>query len=106
MNDDEFENLTKSIKDKLGDEATALIADDLGLLLSDHMQINENLSSKDTQIQNLQKEKENLIKTNGNLLQQVAVQFSNNSNIEETNDKPKQEFSFKNCFDEKGKFLN
>lgn len=106
MNNEEFENLTNSIKDKLGNEATALIADDLGLLLSEHMATTENLNSKDKQIKNLQAEKENLIKTNGNLLQQVAVQFSNNSEKEETKDNSKQEFSFKKCFDEKGKFLN
>ena len=73
MTEKEFEKITKSIQDKLGKENTSLIADDLGKLITDNGTMNTEMKQKDEQITKLKQDKEALITTNGNLLQQVAM---------------------------------
>lgn len=107
MKKEDFEKLTNEMQEKLGKDNSMLIADSLGILISENDKMNKEILNRDTKIQKLEKDKENLITANGNLLQQVAMgidkkQVENQkSNNEET---PKQKFSFKNCFDEKGNF--
>lgn len=110
MKKEEMENLTTSIQEKLGKEASAKIADDLGKLITDNAQMNKEIENRNSQITKLKQDKENLIATNGNLLQQVAMGEDFSSNIisrsrqaGETEEK-KKPFSFKDCFDEKGNF--
>lgn len=103
MTREEHEKVINSIKEKLGDDSTGLIADDIGLLISDNMAMNETIGKKETEITRLKNDKDLLIKTNGNLLLQVGM------GEEEQEVKPEQEikkeaFSFKSIFDEKGNF--
>lgn len=108
MQTDKFNQLINGLQEKLGEEATALISDDLGILISDNTQVNQELENKNKEISNLKQDKENLIKTNGNLLQQVTMgkeeDFSFNQNKHEKKNK-KEPFSFKKQFDEKGNFI-
>ena len=107
MKKEEMENLTTSIQEKLGKEASAKIADDLGKLITDNAQMNKEIENRNSQITKLKQEKENLITTNGNLLQQVAMgedlTFLGSQNKQK--EEPKKPFSFKDCFDEKGNFI-
>ena len=109
MQTDKFNELINGVKEKLGEEATALISDDLAILISDNAQTNKDLENRDTQINTLKQDKENLIKTNGNLLQQVSVgkeeDFSLNQNKQKEKEEKKEPFSFKKQFDEKGNFI-
>lgn len=103
MTREEHEKVINSIKEKLGDDSTGLIADDIGLLISDNMAMNETIGKKETEITKLKNDKDLLIKTNGNLLLQVGM------GEEEQEVKPEQKvkketFSFKSIFDEKGNF--
>ena len=105
MTEKEFEKVTKSIQDKLGKENTSLIADDLGKLITDNGTMNADLKQRDEQIAKLKQDKEALITTNGNLLQQVAM--GNDENLINTNKKeeePPKPFDFRSAFDEKGNF--
>ena len=106
MNEKDFEKVTKSIQEKLGKENTSLIADDLGKLITDNTTMNETMRKKDEQINKLQQDKEALITTNGNLLQQVAMgDESNFINRNETkNEEPRKPLDFRSVFDEKGNF--
>ena len=107
MKKEDFEALTNSMQEKLGKEATSKIADDIGKLITDNAQMNKEIENRDNQITKLKQEKENLITTNGNLLQQVAMGedllFSGSQNKQK--EEPKKPFSFKSCFDEKGNFI-
>lgn len=109
MQTDKFNQLIDGVKEKLGEENTALISDDLAILISDNTQTNKDLEDRDKQINTLKQDKENLIKTNGNLLQQVSVgkeeDFSFNQNKQKENEEKKEPFSFKKQFDEKGNFI-
>ena len=106
MTEKEFEKITKSIQDKLGKENTSLIADDLGKLITDNGTMNADLKQRDERISKLEKDKEALITTNGNLLQQVAMGDDSsliNTN-EPKNEKTKKPFDYRSVFDEKGNF--
>ena len=106
MLEKEFEKLTKSIQDKLGKENTSLIADDLGKLITDNATMNETLKQKDEQISKLKQDKEVLITTNGNLLQQVAMgdEGSLTNKKEQNDEEPSKPFDYRSVFDEKGNF--
>lgn len=73
MTTEDFNKLINGMKEKLGDENTSKIADDLAILISDNANINKDLKSKDDTIQKLNTDKDTLINTNGKLLQQIAV---------------------------------
>ena len=73
MTTEDFNKLINSMKEKLGDENTSKIADDLAILISDNANINKDLETKDNTIQKLNTDKDTLINTNGKLLQQIAV---------------------------------
>ena len=106
MTEKEFEKITKSIQDKLGKENTSLIADDLGKLITDNATMNKDLKGRDERITKLEQDKEALITTNGNLLQQVAMGDENdliNKNKPKEDEQPKP-FDYRSVFDEKGNF--
>lgn len=106
MNKEMFEELTNSIQEKLGQENVSLIADDLGKLITDNAQMNEQLKSKDDTISKLKQDKEALITANGNLLQQVAMGDESEiikSKEKELEEKPKH-VDFRAMFDSKGNF--
>lgn len=103
MKKEDIEKLTNSMIEKLGEENSALIADDIGTIISDNNLMNSEIETKNNQITKLQEDKERLITTNGNLLKQIPIGFEKPKN-QEKEDK-KQDFSFKNVFDEKGNFI-
>lgn len=109
MTDEELLNITNHIEEKLGKESSAIIADDIGLLMTGNSQVQKTLQEKDSEIQKLKTANEKLILANGNLLKQVPVegktdqtkpQVSNNS--ESVN---KEGLSLSAVFDKTGKFL-
>lgn len=106
MTEKEFEKVTKSIQDKLGQENTSLIADDLGKLITDNSTMNKDLKQRDERISKLEQDKEALITSNGNLLQQVAMgdESSLINKNEPKEDEPPKPFDYRSVFDEKGNF--
>ena len=102
MTNQEFENFTKSMQEKLGKENTALIADDIAKLIMDNSLMNKEITTKQEEITKLQSDKETLMNSNVSLLQQVAVGTKpEGKQKEETENK---DFDFSSVFDEKGHF--
>lgn len=64
MTREEHEKIIGSIQEKLGSENSGLIADDLGLLITDNVSMNETIVSKNNEITQLKSDKEMLVKTN------------------------------------------
>ena len=102
MKNTEFQDKMKSIQEKIGSDASSLILDDIGLLLTDNQNMNTALVDKDKEIERLKKNNEMLQNVNGNLLMQVSMAEDPDTKPEE--DKPKQAFDFRTVFDEKGNF--
>lgn len=73
MTREEHEKIIQSIQQKIGDETSGIIADDLGLLITDNATMNETISNKENEINQLQKSKDMLAVTNNKLLQQVRI---------------------------------
>lgn len=103
MQEEDLEVITNSIKSKLGEEATALIADDLGTLITKNTQVYNAMLSKDNEITKLKDDKEKLVIANGNLLQQVPIGTSSKAPKEDV-EVEKKSFNFRSVFDEKGNF--
>lgn len=106
MKKEEMEKITNGIIEKVGKDKAGLIADDIGLLITDNANMNNSLKNKDSEIEKLKTDKENLINTNGNLLQQVAMGLEEENPYnkkQEPEEKPKA-FDFRTVFDEKRKF--
>lgn len=107
MKEKEMEELTNKMQEKLGKDAAALIADDIGLLISDAKKVNKQEEKYQADIQRLKEQKEKLIETNGNLLLQVSVAEDNisqgNKVKEEEAPKP---YDFRTAIDEFGNFIH
>lgn len=103
MQEKDFNKLTDTIQEKLGEEASK-IADDIATLITDNSATNKIIKEKDAMIEKLKADKEALIQVNGNLLQQVAM-GEEETHVNNPEEKPKREpFSFRSVFDENGNF--
>lgn len=104
MNDKEFTEITKSIEDKLEDKS-AMIADDLGRMMTGFETMQQTLKDKDSRIKELEKDKEKLVLANGNLLKQIPVTKDDGDSNDDEDNKPSYEnFDFKAALDDKGNF--
>lgn len=101
MDGTDLKKLTESIDEKLGDNS-AMIADDIGTILTGFESMNATIKSRDEEIAQLKADKEKLVLANGNLLKQIPV--SSNDDIEEDEEVTKKPFNFRDAFDEKGNF--
>lgn len=106
MTNKEMEDLTARIQEKIGKEASGLIADDLGLLISDTSKVNQEYFDRTEEITKLKEQKEKLIETNGNLLQQITMgeESPKRPQSQESEDE-EISISWNDCFDSKRKFL-
>lgn len=104
MKKEDFEKLTNGMQEKLGKENSSLIADDIGTLITDNNLMLTQIEKQQEEIEKLKTDKENLINTNGNLLQQISMGVDNKKETPKEEKTP-EKFSFKSCFDEKGNFI-
>lgn len=101
MKDEELTKISDSIKEKLGEESAALIADDLGILLTQNKEVQELISKQENEITTLKDTNEKLVLANGNLLKQVPMGKSEPVKKESSE---KKSFNFKDMFDKHGNF--
>lgn len=100
-----FDDIQASIKSKLGDENTGLIADDLANLITLNSSHEKSIKDLGDEITKLKNDKETLIQANGNLLQQVSMSNDDILNPEKPREEEKYEpFDFRSVYDEKGNF--
>lgn len=105
MKEEDLQTITNSIKEKLGEEGTALIADDLGILITKNTQALDDISNKENEISSLKSTNEKLVLANGRLLQQVPMGTVANKE-QEKEPQEKKNFNFRSCFDKNGNFKN
>ena len=101
MKNEELEVITNSIKETLGEESTALIADSLGLLMSENTSVYNSLVDKDKKIAQLEEKNNRLVNANANLLQRVPIA---NPEPKKVTEESKKKLSLNDCFDERGNF--
>ena len=103
MKDDDLQAIIDSVSEKLGKDNTALIADDMGKLITINSGVVDEMKKKDNEISRLTANNEKLITANGNLLQSIPM------GKEPKKEEPKEESSHKStnlrdCFDKNGNF--
>ena len=103
MKEKDFNELINNMQAKLGEEASGLIADDLGMLISDNKAVNDTESRYQDEIKMLKDQKEKLIATNGNLLQQISFGVEEQAK-EEVKEEPRKHIDFREFIDASGNF--
>lgn len=103
LSNEDFEKIRDNMAKKLGDENMALISDDISTLMIENNNTNTQMANKDNEISKLKTDKENLILTNGNLLQKISME-SKQEQRELEKENNKKHYSLSNAFDEKGNF--
>lgn len=103
MSDEELSKVMDSMQEKLGKENSALIADDLGVLISGNAEAQKSLKDKDSEIARLTAHNEKLILANGNLLKQIPVEHSEPKAYED--ERKAQPINLADAFDSHGRFI-
>jgi hypothetical protein len=103
MGDEELTKFLDGVQEKLGKENSALIADDLGILISSNAETQKALKDRDAKIEKLRERNEKLILANGNLLKQIPAEGSEPVSREDRSEK--KAISFNEIFDTHGNFL-
>ena len=105
MKNEDYQKKIDGMLEKVGNEAGNLILDDVGLLITDNKQMNDEIQAKDKRIEELQKMNTTLQTINGNLLQQVSMGVDDMIvDKKEDNKLTNKTFNMKDVFDEKGNF--
>ena len=104
MGDEELTKFLDGVQEKLGKENSALIADDLGILISSNAETQKALKDRDAKIEKLRERNEKLILANGNLLKQIPAEGSEPVSNRDDRGENKA-ISFNEIFDTHGKFL-
>lgn len=102
MKDEELNQLLDSIKEKIGEDVTATIADDLGSLITLNTQVRDELEKKNDEITRLQDTNNKLVSANGALLMQVPQVKKEEPKVEES--KPAY-YDYHSAFDENGNII-
>lgn len=74
MNREEYETLVNTIRDGLDDTSRALQAENFLNLISNYNDTLTNLEEREAEIKRLENEREELLKTNGKLFQQIGFE--------------------------------
>lgn len=99
-----IEEITNSIKTKLGEEESGKIADDLANLIIHDKSLNDSISNKDSEINKLKGDKDLLVQANANLLGKIPMGKADDEDFEtpKKEDNPEY-FDYRTVF-EKGRF--
>lgn len=104
MTDEELLKITSSIEEKLGDNS-AIIADDLGLLLTGNANSQKLLQDKDAEIAQLKSTNEKLVIANGNLLKQVPIEHKVEKSVTNRHEENSESsINLSDAFDKSGRF--
>lgn len=103
MTEEELNKINDSIKGKIGDEAFAMIGDDLGTIITGREVMEKDISDRDNEIAELKSKNEKLVAANAQLFKQIPVGHnSKESNYEE--ESPTKDVSLRDAFDASGNF--
>lgn len=103
MTNSEYQDKMNSIVEKIGQDASSLIMDDIAVLLTDNKNMNQQIDNEKEENKKLKARNESLMNVNANLLQQIPM--GNEEDIKPNSEEKKKEpFDYRTAFDEKRKF--
>ena len=99
-----IEDITNSIKSKLGDEESGKIADDLASLLIYEKSNIDTINENNSKIKKLQEDKDLLVQANANLLGKIPMGKADEDEFEDTRkEENPQYFDYRSVF-QNGRF--
>ena len=103
MTEEELNKINDSIKGKIGDEAFAMIGDDLGTIITGREVMEKDIHDRDSEIADLKSKNEKLVAANAQLFKQIPVGHNSkeDSDIDES---PTKNVRLKDAFDASGNF--
>lgn len=104
MTDEDITKFTDSIVEKLGEENSAIIADDIGTLITLNSNAQKAYNESQAEVERLKSVNEKLVVTNGNLLKQVPVEHKSKSEKTSDEDEAVKPISLSDAFDKYGRF--
>ena len=104
MKEEILKDITSSMSEKLGEENSSIIADDIGKLITANTQTIETINSLESKISTLEETNKKLIQANGSLLQQIPAVADYDKHQKEEAPAEKKAFNFKSVFDKNGYF--
>ena len=103
MEDEKLLSITSKIEEKLGKDTAAIIADDIGILITENAKTQKRLKSQDEEISSLKDRNDKLVTANGNLLQQIPMSSDDeDKRFEKQEVENKPSFNMRDAFDEYG----
>lgn len=107
MSYEDLETLTSEIRERLGEESSALISEDLLNILSNYKSNLDRIVELEAENEKLKSDKEELLKTNGKLFQKIG--FEKEKEAEEVKEENEEEKSteeiIEELIDEKGEII-
>ena len=103
MTEEELNKINDNIKGKIGDEAFAMIGDDLGTIITGREVMDQTIRDRDSEIADLKSKNEKLVAANAQLFKQIPVGH-NSTKQEDEEESPTKDISLKDCFDASGNF--
>ena len=104
MKSELLKEITDNISEKLGEENSGVIADDIGKLITANTQTIETIESLEKKIESLEETNKKLIQANGSLLQQLPAVAEYEKHQTEEAIAEKKSFNFMSVFDKNGNF--
>lgn len=103
MSYEELETLVNEIKGKLDETTGALISEDLLNIVSNYKLGIDEVSTLNEEVNTLKSEKDELLKVNGRLFQQIGFEKEEKEEEEVTSDE--EELTVEDVIDEKGELI-
>lgn len=100
----DIEEITNSIKSKLGEEESGKIADDLANLLIRDKSLNDSIKERDNNIEKLKSDKDILVNANANLLLKIPSGKDDSFEASNNDEENPKVFDFRSCFKD-GRFM-
>ena len=105
MTEDELNQISNNIKEKIGDENFAMIGDDLGLIVTGREIMEKDIKSRDSEISELKDKNQKLVDANASLFKQIPSVHESSSKTEEDDEMPLKNVSLRSVFDKNGNFI-
>ena len=104
MKEDILKGITSSISEKLGEENSSIIADDIGKLITANTQTIETIESLKKEVSTLEDTRDKLVRANASLLQQIPAVADYEKHQTAPEEEEKKTFNFMAIFDKNGNF--
>lgn len=104
MTDEEITQFSDSLQEKLGEEQSAIIADDIGTLITKNAEAQKAQREAQAEIDRLRSVNEKLVITNGNLLKQVPSETRSEKKETSSQEETVKHINLADAFDRYGNF--